>query len=170
MTNLQTAQYAGSWRKGVHLPSYISGYFDGEGYFSVALSPRSQLLVGWEVRPSGSVSQNGDRAQVVEEILHHFRCGTIRPDPGDKTVKGESRSFRALRESVLPHFRMYPLQSGKQRDFELLDEICERMERRDHLTIPGLAEIVELARMMNPSGSRRYDPSKTLRDLVKKKA
>ena len=170
MANLQTAQYAGSWRKGVHVPSYISGYFDGEGCFSVALSPRSQLQVGWEVRPSVSISQNGDRAQVIEQVLHHFGCGTIRPDSGDKTVKWESRSLRDLTESVLPHFRLYPLQSGKQRDVEALDEICRKMERKEHLSVPGLTEIVELARTMNPSGSRRYNPSEIIRDLVKKKA
>ena len=103
-------------------------------------------------------------------MLHHFGCGTIRPDPGDRTVKWESRSLRDLRLSVLPRFRTYPMQSGKQHDFELLSEICDRMERREHLSASGLAEIVGLARAMNPSGSRRYDPSEILRDLVKKKA
>ena len=60
VTNLQLVPDAGS-DKETHIPSYISGYFDGEGCFSVAFSPRATLRVGWEVRPSVSVSQNGDR-------------------------------------------------------------------------------------------------------------
>ena len=43
------------------ISSYISGYVDGEGCFTVSFSPRSKLRVGWEVRPSFSVSQNSKR-------------------------------------------------------------------------------------------------------------
>ena len=45
------------------LSAYISGYVDGEGCFTVSIAPRAKLLAGWEVRPSLSVSQNGDRAE-----------------------------------------------------------------------------------------------------------
>src|SRR6266568_6266576 len=43
------------------ISSYISGYVDGEGCFTVSFSPRSKLRVEWEVRPSFSVSQNSKR-------------------------------------------------------------------------------------------------------------
>jgi hypothetical protein len=65
MANLRLGQDAGSWYGHVDLGSYISGYVDGEGCFTVSISPRPTLLVGWEVRPSLSVSQNGDRAEVL---------------------------------------------------------------------------------------------------------
>ncbi len=165
MANLQPVQYAGSWQGNIHFPSYVSGYFDGEGCFSVAIAPRVTLRTGWEVRPSVSVSQNADRSEVIESIHAYSRCGSIRPDPGDWTVKWESRSVHDLVHAVLPHFRKFPLQSGKQRDFEALDAICEQMTAGNHLTVAGLARIVDLARTMNPSGRRRYDPDQILRDL-----
>jgi hypothetical protein len=118
MTNLRLVPDAGS-DKETHLPSYISGYFDGEGCFSVALSPRTKLRVGWEVRPSVSVSQNGDRAEVLWEIQKYFECGAIRPDRSDQTLKWEVRNYALLRSRVLPHFRQFPLRSSKQRDVEL---------------------------------------------------
>ena len=65
MANLWLGQDAGSWHGQVDLGSYISGYVDGEGCFTVSISPRPTLLAGWEVRPSLSVSQNGDRAEVL---------------------------------------------------------------------------------------------------------
>ena len=34
------------------ISSYISGYVDGEGCFTVSFSPRRKLRTGWEVRPS----------------------------------------------------------------------------------------------------------------------
>jgi hypothetical protein len=43
------------------LSAYFAGFVDGEGCFTVSFSPRSTLLLGWEVRPSFSVSQNADR-------------------------------------------------------------------------------------------------------------
>jgi hypothetical protein len=68
MTNLRPGRYAGSRAGLVDLPSYISGYVDGEGCFTVSIAPRPTLLVRWEVRPSLSVSQNGDRSEVLLEI------------------------------------------------------------------------------------------------------
>ncbi len=165
MANLEPTQYAGSRHEGIHLPSYISGYFDGEGCFTVAISPRATLRVGWETRPSVSVSQNADRSEVIEEIHDYFGCGSIRPDPSDATVKWESRSIHDLVERVLHHFAIHPLRSGKQRDVEAMDDICQRMVSGDHLSTDGLAAIVSIARDMNPSGTRRYDPDEILRDL-----
>jgi LAGLIDADG DNA endonuclease family protein len=59
---------AGPWCSREFLSAYISGYVDGEGCFTVSIAPRATLLVGWEVRPSLSVSQNGDRAEVLRLV------------------------------------------------------------------------------------------------------
>ena len=69
------------------LSVYVSGYVDGEGCFTVSISPRAKLLARWEVRPSFSVSQNGDRAEVLHALQAYFGCGSIRPDRSDKTLK-----------------------------------------------------------------------------------
>lgn len=152
------------------LPSYISGYVDGEGCFTVSISPRPTLLVGWEVRPSVSVSQNSDRSEVLLEIQQYFACGTIRPDRSDRTVKWEVRSLPLLRDRVIPHFRRFPLQSGKHADFERFASICDLMDRGEHRTARGLVEIVRLAGAMNPSGKRGYRPEQILESLVEMKA
>jgi hypothetical protein len=160
-------QYAGSRREGkVDLPSYISGYVDGEGCFTVSISPRPALRVGWEVRPSLSVSQNGDRSEVLLDIQRYFGCGTLRPDRSDRTVKWEVRSLSLLLDRVVPHFQRYPLRSGKQRDFELFADICERMARGLHRSPAGLSEIVRQAGQMNPSGQRAYLPEAIIASLT----
>ena len=82
------------------LSAYISGYADGEGCFTVSISPRAKLLVGWEVRPSFSVSQNGDRAEVLHVIQAFFGCGSIRPDCSDKTLKWETRRLDYLVDRI----------------------------------------------------------------------
>jgi LAGLIDADG endonuclease len=165
MANLRLGQDAGSPLKTIDLPSYISGYVDGEGCFTVSISPRPTLSVGWEVRPSLSVSQNGDRSEVLLLIQQYFGCGRLRPDRSDRTVKWETRSLSTIVQSIIPHFRCYPLLSGKQRDFELFTDICEGMAQGLHLTAPGLRVIVTLVGQMNPSGKRGYRPEEILRCL-----
>jgi LAGLIDADG DNA endonuclease family protein len=156
---------AGPWHSCEFLSAYISGYVDGEGCFTVSISPRAKLLVGWEVRPSLSVSQNGDRAEVLHAIQAHFGCGSIRPDRSDKTLKWETRRLENILEHVIPHFERYPLLSGKRLDFERFAAVCRLMATGRHRERDGLVEIVELARTMNPSGRRRYDAEAILAEL-----
>ena len=147
------------------LSAYISGYVDGEGCFTVSISPRAKLAVGWEVRPSLSVSQNGDRAEVLHAIQAYFGCGSIRPDRSDRTLKWETRRLDDLLARVIPHFEAWPLLSGKRRDFECFAAVCRLMAGGAHRRNDGLIRIVELARAMNPSGRRRYDAEVILERL-----
>jgi hypothetical protein len=147
------------------LSAYISGYVDGEGCFTVSISPRAKLLAGWEVRPSLSVSQNGDRAEVLRLLRAHFGCGSIRPDRSDRTLKWETRRLEDLLERVVPHFEAYPLLSGKRLDFDRFATVCRLMAAGAHREKTGLVRIVELARAMNPSGKRRYDAEAILASL-----
>src|SRR3990172_4496115 len=142
--NLWTRSDAGPRYSREFLSAYISGYVDGEGCFTVSISPRAKLLAGWEVRPSLSVSQNGDRAEVLHALQAYFRCGSIRPDRSDKTLKWECRRLEDLLSRVIPHFESYPLLSGKRVDFERFAAVCHLMEARAHRNREGLIRIVEL--------------------------
>ncbi len=112
--------------------------------------------MGWEVRPSFSVSQNADRGEVLSAIRDYFCCGGFRPDRSDNTIKFEVRDLASLIAKVIPHFERYPLISGKRQDFEKFAAICRLLERRRYLTREGLREIAALAVTMNPSGKRRF--------------
>ena len=113
--NLWMRSDAGPWFSSREfLSAYISGYADGEGCFTVSISPRAKLLVGWEVRPSFSVSQNGDRAEVLHVIQAYFGCGSIRPDRSDKTLKWETRRLDDLVDRVIPHFETVPAAVGQE--------------------------------------------------------
>jgi len=120
---------------------------------------------GWEVRPSFSVSQNADRAELLHIIQEEWGCGSIRPDRSDKTLKLEIRNVGELVAKVLPHFRTFPLMSSKQADFERFARICELVSDGRHLEQEGLEEIVRLAMEMNPSGKRKYIGSDILKSL-----
>jgi LAGLIDADG DNA endonuclease family protein len=147
------------------LSAYISGYVDGEGCFTVSISPRAKLAVGWEVRPSLSVSQNGDRAEVLRLIQAYFGCGSIRPDRSDKTLKWEIRRLADILDRVIPHFERFPLLSGKRFDFGQFARVCRLMAAGEHRKAAGLIRIVELVAPMNASGKRRYPAEEILASL-----
>lgn len=141
-------------KRNIH--EYISGYVDGEGCFSISFSKREKFLVGWETKPSFSVSQNEDRAQILFLMQKIFKCGFIRRDYSDKTLKYEVRSLSDLINNIIPHFGKYPLLSEKQKDFELFTQTCFLMQKELHKEKKGLQKIIYLAFQMNPSGKRKY--------------
>ena len=117
------------------------------------------------MRPSLSVSQNGDRAEVLYALQAYFGCGSIRPDRSDQTLKWETRRLEDILANVVPHFERWPLMSGKHRDFELFATVCQLMAAGEHRSFAGVRRIVELTRGMNPSGKRRYDAEAILGTL-----
>ena len=150
----------------MNLQSYISGFVDGEGCFCVSFTPSKRHKFGWEVRPSFSVSQNADRAEVLEMIQELWGCGSIRPDSSDNTLKFEIRKIDDLVKIVLPHFRDWPLISAKRKDVDLFDQVCCLVYDKQHLEVEGLKEIVGLALKMNSSGKRKYSGDEILNSLL----
>ena len=137
--------------------SYLSGYADGEGCFSVTFNRSSRHRFGWEIRPSFSVSQNGDRAEVLELFQERLECGSLRPDRSDRTIKYETRSVSELAMKVVPHFERYPLRSSKSKDFESFAAIVRLMHSGAHLEPEGFARIVNLSKTLNASGKKRFN-------------
>lgn len=137
----------------------MSGYADGEGCFTVTFNRSARHRFGWDIRPSFSVSQNTDRAEVLEIFKRTFGCGSIRPDRSDRTLKYEVRSIHELMSQVLPHFEQFPLLSSKQKDFDRFAAIVQIMHRGEHLSSVGFSRIVKLAEELNSAGRKRYERS-----------
>jgi hypothetical protein len=149
----------------IDLGSYVSGFVDGEGCFCVSFQPSRRHRFGWEVRPSFSVSQNAERAEILHVILEIWKCGSIRPDRSDRTIKFEVRRVQSLVGMVLPHFERFPLLSSKRFDVERLRTVCRLMAEGQHLKVEGFQRIVAIATEMNPSGKRKYSASEILSSL-----
>ena len=131
----------------------------------MSFQPSGRHRFGWEVRPSFSVSQNADRAELLHILKERWQCGSIRPDRSDNTIKFEVRKISDLVGKILPHFQAYPLASSKQADVTRFGRICWLMHREQHLTKEGFIEIVKTAMEMNPSGKRKYRERDILKSL-----
>jgi hypothetical protein len=138
------------------LDCYIAGYVDGEGSFSVSVQRNASCRVGYQLVPEFHVSQNADRAQVLELIKARLGCGYIKPNSRtDRALVYVVRDRDALLERVIPFFERNPLLSAKQADVETFARIVRAMDRSDHRTEAGFARLLDLALSMNGGGRSR---------------
>ena len=142
---------------------YISGFVDGEGSFFVSFSIRPKMNLGIEVRPSFAVAQHKRSKEVLYMLRLYFKCGTVRFNKRDQTYKYEVRSLNDLIKKIIPHFEHYPLRTSKQKDFEVLREVCHRMTDNQHRITRGARLIINKAYTMNNIGARRYTKDQLLR-------
>ena len=138
------------------LDSYIAGYVDGEGSFSVSVQRNATCRVGFQLVPEFHVSQNGDRAQVLELIRNRLGCGYIRSNgPSDRALVFVVRKREDLLERVIPFFERNPMLSTKQADFAKFAAIVREMALGHHRTVAGFRRLLDTAVSMNGGGRCR---------------
>ncbi len=147
--------------------SYVSGFIDGEGCFSVSFNFREKLKTKIEVRPSFSLGQNMRNLEILKQIQKFFGCGSIRFCKNDQCYRYETRNIENLRKRIIPHFRKFPLMTNKKADFEIFSEICEKIAQMKHLNPNYLKEIIDLAYKMNGYGQRKYKKAELLNVLIR---
>ncbi|MHB8641802.1 MAG: LAGLIDADG family homing endonuclease [Gaiellaceae bacterium] len=138
------------------LDSYIAGYVDGEGSFSVAVQRNRTCRVGFQLVPEFHVSQNGDRAQVLGLMRDRLGCGYIKPNSKrDRALVFVVRKRKDLLERVIPFFEINPMLSSKQADFEKFAGLVRELALGHHRTDAGFRRLLELALSMNGEGRFR---------------
>ncbi len=141
------------------LESYLSGFADGEGSFSVGVTRRLDLQNGFQLVPEFRVSQNGERATVLSLYREVLGCGSIRQNDrnrlSDRTLVFVVRRRSDLLERVIPFFIRNPLLSEKKFTFDKFATIVTQMEAGTHLTRSGFERLVRLAFEMNGDGRYR---------------
>ena len=142
--------------------SYISGFTDGEGCFSISFSKRLKMKSGIEVRPSFSLSQHKRNLEVLKKIQVFFGVGSIRFSKKDNNFKYEVRSIKDLISTIIPHFEKHKLLTSKRHDFEIFKIVCKMINSNQHLKSENLYPIIKIAYKMNKSGKRKYQHGELL--------
>jgi LAGLIDADG endonuclease len=144
------------------LNDYLAGYVDGEGSFHVAVQRTPSTRFGWQLVPEFHVSQNPERASILELLQVRLGCGRIRPNARaggrDRSLVYVVRRREDLMDKVIPFFRAHPILSEKRLEFETFAAIVAAMENREHLSAEGFQRLLNLAVAMNGGGRyRRLD-------------
>jgi hypothetical protein len=138
------------------LDGYITGYVDGEGSFSVSVQRNTSCRVGFQLVPEFHVSQNGDRAQVLEIIRQRLGCGYIKANSKrDRALVLVVRNRKDLLDRMIPFFERCPLLSTKHAEFQRFARIVRSMALGVHRTPAGFEALLHEALSMNGSGQYR---------------
>jgi hypothetical protein len=105
--------------------------------------------LGYNIIVYFSIALNNKDKALLENIRLVLGAGNIFYNTNDKTYKLKVSNINALNNIIIPFFKKYYLITQKRIDFELFTKIIEIINRKDHLTIKGLQEIVNIKASMN---------------------
>ena len=141
--------------------SWIVGFVDGEGCFSVAVraNPRNARRTGgWQLTATFQVSQHRSERALLERFRAHFGCGHVYGKGAESNVSTFSVTrLDHLEKRILPFFETHRL-LVKDDDFQKFAAIVRSMRRKEHLHPDGFDRLVRLAYTMNAHGKQRARP------------
>ena len=141
--------------------SWIVGFIDGEGCFHVAINRLPKMTLGWQVLPEFRVVQHQRDEVVLQKLKLFFGFGNVTVNHGDRKefrVRGLENLNRLIK-----FFDKNPLQTSKQKNFEIFSKIIYLMNKNEHLDRKGLHKIAKLASKMNRKVTRSLESSETIR-------
>lgn len=86
---------------------------------------------------------------LLYKIQNFLGVGRIHVSSGGKTASFTVSRMDDIINVIIPHFKQYPLQSGKSIDFQLWNQCAEMLANKEHLNILGLNKIVGLKSALN---------------------
>lgn len=135
-------------------PYWLVGFTDGEGCFSISIFRNKTLKSGYQIFPEFVLTQGAKSLETLKKVKDFFGCGRIYENKRydnhrESLYKYCVRSRADLIGIICPFFNSHPLQSAKMNDFELFKRCLRIIEKGDHLTDKGFAEVQDIASKMN---------------------
>lgn len=165
----QRSGLPGNQQERLHIASWLVGFVDGEGCFSISVIRNATTKLGYQVFAEFVVTQGKKSLVTLERIQRFLGCGRIyvnrRYDNHREPIYRYCvRSLPELRDTIVPFFVQYPLQTEKRRDFSIFRRVVAMMNRKSHLHMQGRAKILKLASQMNRKQRRRGESPETIRE------
>lgn len=129
--------------------SWIVGFVDGEGCFSVSVFKNRTTKSGWQVLPEFVVTQGEKSCTVLEEMKNFFQCGRVfvnrrYDNHRENLYRYCVRAIKDLREIIIPFFEANSLRTAKKKDFEKFKAAIQLMSENAHLTQAGIERIKQI--------------------------
>lgn len=134
----------------VEQPNFIAGFTDGEGCFTLGLSPN-------KVQPSFQIGLEKCDKAILEQIQKVLGVGYISIS-GTKALKYQVGAIKDL-EVIIRHFDNYPLLTHKWSDFQLFKQAVVLVLNKEHLTEQGFRKLVAIKASLNTGLSDKLKES-----------
>ncbi len=163
MNNLQSKNSFGAddQQERLEIESWIVGFTDGEGCFSVSLIKNKTTKSGWQLFPEFVITQGAKSLPALEAIQKYFQCGKIfvnkRYDNHNEYLYRYCvRPLKELEGKILPFFEKRRLMTYKANDFKIFSRIIKKMSRLVHLKPEGMKQIASMIEQMNRKKKSRF--------------
>lgn len=143
----------------LQIASWIVGFTDGEGCFTVSVIRNATTRFGKQIFPEFVITQGAKSLAALRKIEKFFGCGSIvcnkRYDNHHEPLYRYCvRSVDDLAHIIIPFFSAHALQTAKRNDFAVFAKVVSMMRRKQHLTEKGRETILQLAGSMNRKKQR----------------
>ena len=154
--------------------SWLVGFTDGEGTFSVSFIKNESMRFGYQIFTEFVITQGEKSLDVLAKIQKYFEVGHIyvnhRYDNHREDIYRYCiRSRKDLLSVICPFFDKRPLLTSKRNDFIIFKEVVERVEKGEHLTAEGFEKIRTLASEMNRRKPRLESSTTDTPESLKKR-
>ena len=141
-------------------PSYVSGFIDGEGCFSISVGRHKTLKRRSEIRPEFEIELRADDREILERICVTIGTGRMYDLSYERYgwlphVKYKIGGRKDMVKYLFPFLDRYPLQAKKRYDYRIFKKVVLMMERKEHLTDAGYSKILALRDQIRMHGKKK---------------
>lgn len=131
-------------------PDFITGFSDAEGSFMISILSNKNWRHGWSVGARFEISLHLKDEVLLNKIREFFKgAGNIYRYGEDDKISYRVNRLDELLTIIIPHFKLYPLKTHKQRDFKLFLKGVEYINKKEHLTEGGFEKLVAIRAALN---------------------
>ena len=112
---------------------------------------KTTIKQGWGIIPFFSIEVHIKDLSLLKEIQSYFGVGKIhtRIREGRTTTIYSVQSIKDINNMIIPHFTKYPLLTQKRIDFEFFYSIINLRNKKEHLNMKGIINIISIKTSMN---------------------
>ena len=93
------------------------------------------------------ISKHSREEQLMLNLIHSLNCGKL--NKNNNCLNLTIRRFGDIDKILIPFFQKYPIIGQKSLDFQDFCRASKLINRKDHLTIEGLKNLIEIKNGMN---------------------
>jgi hypothetical protein len=129
-------------------PQWISGFTDAEGCFMIQVL-KVAGKTGWGVSPSFVIHLHSKDMDILYALQNYFGVGKVYVNKNGKSASYIVKKLKDIVNVIIPHFKNYPLQSGKCIDLQLWLMCIDLLVNKAHLTTEGLNKVISTKYALN---------------------
>ncbi len=129
-------------------PWFVTGLTDAEGMFTIMIDKNNKRTLGWRVQAKYQIGLHVRDLDLLLQ-LQKFFCGIGSIGKSGNMAYYSVSGIEDLTNIVLPHFKKYFLLTQKAADFILFKQVVEIIKAKEHLSIEGLRQIMNIKSTIN---------------------